>query len=211
MERAQIDSSRDKWILVNGATGGMGFAAVQMAKHFGLNVIATGGTDEKLKVVKEVGGADEVINYNKNPNFSKDVKKLTNGAGADIVFDPVGGDAFDQALRSTAFGARVCIVGFTSGKHPNIPANYALIKCLAILGCRAGEYILHKPTMDPDTRLKKMIKLAQSPALAPHVSSVYPFTSAGVQAAFKELQDRKVIGRVCVDVSQEDKKLSSRL
>lgn len=179
----------------------MGFAAVQLAKHFGLKVIATGGAKEKLQVVKNVGGADEVINYNQTPEFSKQVKALTGGTGVDVVFDPVGGAAFDQALRSTAFGARVCIVGFTSGQHPRIPANYVLIKCLSILGCRAGEYVLRKPTEDPRLRLQKMLKLAGSESLAPHVSATFPFTSEGVQNAFKALQTRQVIGRVCVDLS----------
>lgn len=200
VERARIDCTKDNWILINGATGGMGFAAVQLAKHLGLKVIATGGSDEKLSVVQAVTGAEHVVNYTSQPEYSAKVKQLTNGQGVDVVFDPVGGTVFEQALKSTSFGARVCVVGFTSGVHPKILANYVLIKCLTVIGCRAGEYVMRKDSNRVEQRMREMLQLAEASALTPNVSALRPFTSAGVRDAFSDLLNRKVIGRVCVDV-----------
>jgi NADPH2:quinone reductase len=103
---------KGEWVLVHGATGGMGLAAVQMAKIIGAKVIATGGDDQKLEIVK-AQGADHVINYNTNPNFRAAVKEFTDGKGADVVYDPVGGAVFDESMRCVNWGARLLIVGFT--------------------------------------------------------------------------------------------------
>mmetsp|Transcript_24033 Transcript_24033/g.44585 ORF Transcript_24033/g.44585 Transcript_24033/m.44585 type:complete len:362 (+) Transcript_24033:1-1086(+) len=204
VERANVQ--RDEVVLVNGATGGMGFAAVQLAKALGCKVLATGGSDEKLHVVKQVAGADATFNYTTEPDFSKKVKRATGGRGVDVVFDSVGGSVFDNGLRSTAFGARVLIVGFTSGARPKIPSNYVLIKCLTVLGCRAGEM----PAREPDgintiikPRLNHLSSLAKNGLLCPHISHRFPFSTQGVQQAFRTLLQRKVVGRVVVLVDEE--------
>lgn len=200
----------DDVVLVSGATGGMGLAAAQLAKKvFGCTVIAAGGADDKLETVKQVSGADHVINYNKDPKFSQRVKELTNGKGATLVFDTVGGEVFQQALRSTAFGARVLIVGFTSGERPKVPTNYVLIKCLSIIGCRAGEVLLRIPDATNLISGPRRIRLTQygnKGWLKSHVSHTFPFTTEGVRDAYRALMNRQVVGRVCV--VQDDSKSS---
>mmetsp|Transcript_10016 Transcript_10016/g.19033 ORF Transcript_10016/g.19033 Transcript_10016/m.19033 type:complete len:298 (-) Transcript_10016:2049-2942(-) len=200
VERGRVKAS--DVVLVNSATGGMGFAAAQLAKRvFGCTVIATGGSDEKLAAVKANIGVDHVINYTTNPQFSERVKSLTGGKGVDLVFDPVGGDVFLQGLKSTAFGARVLVVGFTSGDWSKISANYVLIKCLSIIGCRAGEAVQRHPTgfesiLKP--RIDALLRWAEQGKLRPLVSHTFPLTQQGVQGAFRCVLNRKVIGRVCV-------------
>lgn len=189
-------------VLVNGATGGMGFAAAQLAKQvWGCTVIATGGSDEKLEVVRAVAGADHVINYTTTPDFSKRVKELTGGKGVSLVYDTVGGAVFDQGLRSTGFGARVLVVGFTSGERPKIPANYVLIKCLTVLGCRAGEMMKRDPDGEAriaGPRYARLRNYAERGWLKPHVCKTFAFGTDGVRAAYASFIDRSVVGRVCV-------------
>ncbi|CAK9007329.1 Quinone oxidoreductase-like protein 2 [Durusdinium trenchii] len=205
VERAQLQT--DDVVLVNGATGGMGLAAAQLAKQvFGCTVIATGGSDEKLEVVARASGADHVINYSTDKDFSKTVKDVTGGKGVTVVFDSVGGHVFDQGLRSTAFGARVLVVGFTSGERPKIPANYVLIKCLTVLGCRAGEVVVRAKdgeNLIQAPRWARLLHFASKGWLQPHVCAELPFTEAGVRQAYTSLMDRKVVGRVCVVMERQ--------
>lgn len=129
VERAKIQ--RGEWVLINGATGGMGMAAVLLCRHLGAHVVCTGGTNEKLKKISDFADIpwDCCLNYCELTNYAKQAKACTpNGRGVDIVFDPVGGAAGMEALRSTAWGARVLVVGFTSGVRQQYPANYLLIK-----------------------------------------------------------------------------------
>ena len=116
-------------MLVHGASGGVGLAAVQLAKHLGARVIATGGDDARLAVVKRHGGADEVVNY-RTADFVAAVKELTGGKGADVIYDPVGGEVLEKSMRAAAYGARLLIVGFTSGGPSKIMSNHVLIKGL---------------------------------------------------------------------------------
>jgi NADPH2:quinone reductase len=113
-------------LLVHGATGGVGLAAVEVGKLFDATVIGTGGSDEKLSVVTRMG-ADHVINYQqaggKLGGFREKVLELTGGRGADVIYDPVGGDVFDESIRCIAWGGRLLVVGFTSGRIPSAPAN----------------------------------------------------------------------------------------
>ncbi|GBG33943.1 Quinone oxidoreductase-like protein 2 [Hondaea fermentalgiana] len=212
-ERGNIHS--DDVVLVTGATGGMGLAAVQVAKKvFGCTVIAAGGSDEKLAEVQRVGGADHIVNYNTDPQFSKTVKSLTGGNGVSLYFDTVGGEIFQQGLRSTAFAARVLIVGFTSGERPKIPANYVLIKCLAVFGCRAGEVLQRLPDAAnaiAGPRRTRLNQYAERGWLKPHVSHKFPLTTEGVRGAYKALMDRQVVGRVCVICDETSSASSAKL
>ncbi len=135
-------------LLVHGATGGVGLAAVDLGKVLGATVIATGGTDEKLAVVK-ARGADHVINYTlpdgRLGGFRDRVKELTDGRGADVVYDPVGGDVFDESMRCVNWNARLLTIGFTSGRWPQAAVNLILIKSLSVIGVRAGEYGRREP------------------------------------------------------------------
>src|SRR5215510_11502975 len=124
-------------LLVHGASGGVGMAAVQLGKHLGARVIATGGDDQRLAVVSEQG-ADMVVNY-RTSDFVSVVKGVTDGHGADVIFDPVGGEILEKSMRAAAYGARLLVVGFTSGGPTRLMSNHVVIKGLRILGVRAGE------------------------------------------------------------------------
>jgi NADPH2:quinone reductase len=179
-----------EWVLIHSATGGVGLAAVEIAKLHGARIIATGGDDKKLKVARAYG-ADHVINYRQG-EFCDWVKEITGGAGVDLVYDSVGGDVFDQSLRCMAWHGRLVVVGFTSGRIPQLAVNYALIKGLSIIGCRAGEARRHDPETG-DQELQDLLALANAGKLHPHVSHVLPLERAveGMQL----LLDRKVIGK----------------
>src|SRR5262245_13753885 len=125
-------------LLVHGASGGVGLAAVQLGKHLGARVIATGRDDARLAVVSELG-ADMVVNYHTS-DFVAVVKAVTGGHGADVICDPVGGEILEKSMRAAAYGARLLVVGFTSGGPTRIMSNHVLIKGLSILGVRAASH-----------------------------------------------------------------------
>ena len=182
-----------EWVLINGATGGVGLAAVEIAKLHGAKIIGTGGDDGKLEIVKQYG-ANHVINYEKG-SFRDQVKEITGGCGVNLAYDPVGGNVFDQSLRCLAWHGRLVVVGFTSGRIPNMSLNYALIKGLSIIGCRAGEAYRNDPEAG-DRELQELLALAEAGKLYPFVSHVVPLGRAmdGMQL----LMDRKVVGKAVV-------------
>lgn len=188
-------------LLVHGATGGVGMAAVDLGKYLGAKVIATGGTDEKLAVVKE-RGADHVINYTLDDGslggFRAKVKELTDGNGADVIFDPVGGTVFDESMRCINWGGRILSIGFTSGVWPKAAVNHILIKQISVIGVRAGEIGRRDPALGKRTR-ETIYKLLQDGAIKPHVCAGFPLEQA--VDALKMLQDRKVIGKVVVTMN----------
>ena len=182
-----------EWVLINGATGGVGLAAVEIAKLHGAKIIGTGGDDGKLEIVKQYG-ANHVINYEKG-SFRDQVKEITGGCGVNLVYDPVGGNVFDQSLRCLTWHGRLVVVGFTSGRIPKMSLNYALIKGLSIIGCRAGEAYRNNPEAG-DRELQELLALAEAGKLYPFVSHVVPLERAvdGMQM----LMDRKVTGKAVV-------------
>lgn len=183
-------------LLVHGAAGGVGLAAVELGKFLGARVIATGGSDEKLAVVKQKG-ADHVINYTKGP-FKDKVKALTGGRGADVIYDPVGGDVFDQSVRCIAPFGRLLIIGFTSGRIPTVPVNMPLIKQFSVVGVRAGEYGRMLPEGGRRSS-EDLLKWANADRLHPHVHATFPFE--GLIDAFDEIASRKVVGRIVLEVN----------
>jgi len=180
--------------LVHGSTGGMGLAAVQIAKCVGAVVIGTGGSDEKLVVVHKQG-ADHVVNYTKIPQFRDVVKSASGGQGVDVVFDPVGGSVFEETLRCVRYGCRICIVGFTSGRRPVARTNHILIKGISLLGCRAGEAV-RQGQADQKSRLATLRQWAEEGKLRPYISHKYPLEEA--PAAFQALWERQVVGRCII-------------
>ena len=190
-----------EWLMVHGATGGVGMAAVDLGKHLGARVIGTGGRDDKLAVVKE-SGADHVINYTlengRLGGFRHRVKEITGTGGADLIFDPVGGDVFDESMRCVNFGGRILIVGFTSGHWPQAPANLVLIKELSIIGVRAGEIGRRHPEIGRANR-EALRELATSGAIDPHVSVAVPLERA--LDALRLLVNRQVVGKVVVTMN----------
>ena len=130
--------ARDQWLLVHGAAGGVGLAAVDLAQALGARVIAASASPAKLAVVeREYGPAATILAQGR---FREEVTRITEGALADLVYDPVGGDTFDESTRCVAFGGKLLVVGFTSGRIPDISVNIPLIKGFSIVGVRAGEY-----------------------------------------------------------------------
>lgn len=184
-------------VLVLGSTGGVGLAAVQIAKAIGCKtIIGVGSGREKLAVVGQ-SGASHLIDLASpdmsGSNLGVRLKSITGGRGVDVVFDPVGGELFDMALRGTAWAARVCVVGFASGSRQNIPANYALIKGLTVMGCRAGQSVRMDPSLQAP-RMAQLLKWVAEGRLRPHISHTFP--PEKVQDAFRTLLERKVIGKV---------------
>ncbi|MEK9673330.1 MAG: NADPH:quinone oxidoreductase family protein [Rhodospirillaceae bacterium] len=178
-------------LLVHGAAGGVGLTAVEIGKKMGATVIATAGGKDKLAVATEYG-ADHLIDY-REEDIRERVKQLTDGRGADCVYDPVGGDAFDASLRCTAQRGRILVVGFASGKVPQIPANILLVKNLTVLGFYWGA---HK-TLDPGLIGRSFAELlgwAAAGELRPHVS--HAFDLADAKDAMKMLTSRKSTGKV---------------
>jgi NADPH2:quinone reductase len=134
-----------EWLLVHGGAGGVGTAAIQLGKAMQARVIATAGEDDKLEVCRRAG-ADHVINY-KTQDFVEEVKRITSGHGADVIYDPVGGDVFDASTRCIAFSGRLLVIGFASGRIPGIQANRVLLKNISIVGVHWGLYRQHQPEL----------------------------------------------------------------
>lgn len=185
-------------LLVHGATGGVGMAAVELGKYFGATVIATGGRDDKLAVVK-ARGADYVINYTQKDGslggFREKVKELTAGRGADVIYDPVGGDVFDESMRCINWGGRILTIGFTSGRWPQAPVNLILIKQIAVIGVRAGEYGRKDPVRGKEND-EALYAMAQAGDVDPHISHVLPLEQA--VDAMRLLEDRQVVGKAVI-------------
>ncbi|CAE7230883.1 unnamed protein product, partial [Symbiodinium microadriaticum] len=192
VERAR--ASAPDCVLVNGATGGVGLAAIQVARALKCReIIATGRGREKLEVVERLG-ATCCLNL-EEVSLAHALKTETDGRGVDVVFDTIGGEVFEESLRGTAWGARVLVVGFASGKHPSIRANYALIKGLTIMGCRAGESVRRDPSLHLP-RMKQLLDWVDAGEICPHVS--HEFAVEDVEAAFRTVLERRVIGKAVV-------------
>lgn len=182
-------------ILVLGASGGVGMAAVMLAKYMGAVVIATASSAAKRDTVL-AAGADHVLDP-ADPDLAKQVKALTGGKGVDAVFDPVGGDLAITATRAIGWGGRYLIIGFASGDIPKFPANHALIKGYSLIGLRAGEASRRDPILAQSTA-KALQKLAESGVMQPHISHNFSLEEAG--SALKVLEERRAIGRVVLNM-----------
>jgi NADPH2:quinone reductase len=182
-----------EWVLVHGAAGGVGLAAVDLARILGAKVIAASASDEKLAVLEREYAPDAVVNV--AGGFRERVKDLTGGRGADVIYDPVGGDVFDESIRCIAFGGRILSIGFTSGRLPVLPVNIALIKGFSVIGVRAGEYGRQFPEKGRENQ-EAIWRLAEEGQVKPRVDK--EFALADWRAAFDSLADRKVIGKTIV-------------
>jgi NADPH:quinone reductase len=184
-------------LLVHGASGGVGLAAVQLGKHLGARVIATGSDDARLAVVSG-NGADLVINY-RTDDFVSVVKGVTDGHGADVVYDPVGGEVLEKSLRAAAYGARLLVVGFASGGPTRIMSNHVLIKGLSILGVRAGETVRRQSPELGQDYASELPRLAALGVMRPHISHRFPMERAA--DAFRVLIERKVVGKAVIEMT----------
>jgi len=179
-------------LLVHGAGGGVGLAAVELGKMLGVEVIAVASSEAKLAVAR-ARGADHALLTGREP-LRDAVKRITHGRGADVVFDPVGGAAFEESLRCVAWGARLLVIGFTGGIGV-AQTNLVLIKGLSVLGVRAGEAARREPQRG-EQRLKALLQLAEERRIRPHISHRLPLSECA--AAMQLLLDRKAIGRVAL-------------
>ncbi len=180
-------------ILILGASGGVGMAAVSLAKHTGAFTIGTGSTPEKRAAII-AAGADHALDP-ADPDLAKAVKALTAGNGVDVVFDPVGGDLAITATRAIGWGGRYLIVGFASGTVPSFPANHAMIKGYSLIGLRAGESGRRDPALAAASSAN-LADLAAAGVMRPHIS--HRFALDDVADALRALEQRIVIGRAVV-------------
>ena len=189
VRRARVQPG--EWVLVHGAAGGVGMACVDLARHLGARVIAASAAPEKRAAIAGIYSPDAVIDS--APGFRETVKAITGGTGADVVFDPVGGDVFDESCRCTAFDGRLLIIGFTSGRIPTVNANIPLIKGFSVVGVRAGEYGRRFPVRGAEN-LAAIDALAASGAIRPHIHAALPLSQW--REGFDMLANRQVVGKV---------------
>ena len=181
-------------LLVHGASGGTGAAAVQLGRHLGANVIATGTSAAKLAPLRALGAEHLLVT---GEGFRERVKALTGGRGADVVFDPVGGDVFDESVRCIAPDGRLLVVGFASGRIATLASNLALIKCFSMIGVRAGEYLRQHPDR-AGAILAEVARLPEQGRFEPLIGARYALADA-VQA-LHTLAQRSVSGKVVVEM-----------
>ncbi|MEN9610552.1 MAG: hypothetical protein RLZZ628_1366 [Bacteroidota bacterium] len=180
-------------LLVLGAGGGVGLAAVELGKLMGATVIAAASSDEKLRVCKEKG-ADFTINYS-NENLRERIKELTQNNGVDVVYDPVGGDFAETAVRSMAWNGRYLVIGFASGEIPKLPANLPLLKGCSIVGVFWGRFSEKEPAKNVKN-LQEIASFLKKGALKPHIYKQYALSET--PEALWDLMHRKVIGKAVV-------------
>jgi len=191
VRRAQLEPG--EWVLVQGAAGGVGLACVDLAKVLGARVIAASASDAKLKIIEDEYHPDALVNV--TGGFRERVKEITGGHGADVIYDPVGGDVFDESVRCIAFNGRLLIVGFTSGRIPTVSVNMPLIKGFSVMGVRAGEYGRQFPEKGRENS-QAIWKMAEEGKLKPRVHHEYAL--ADWRAAFDSLAERTVVGKAVI-------------
>jgi NADPH2:quinone reductase len=177
--------------LVLGAAGGVGLTAVEIGKALGASVIAAAGGPDKLAVAK-AHGADHLIDYRRE-DLRQRLKEITAGRGPDVVYDPVGGDLFDQALRGVAWEGRLIVIGFASGRIPHVPANLALVKNCDVIGIYWGSYRARRPAQVRRS-FETLLEWYSAGRLHPHVSHRLDLAEAARAMAL--LADRKATGKV---------------
>lgn len=180
-----------EWLLVTGAAGGVGLTAVEIGKAMGARVIACARGAEKLAIAQQ-HGADHLIDYSRE-DIRERVKAITGGHGADVIYDPVGGDVFEACLRSIAWGGRIIVIGFAAGRVPQIPANIVLVKNIDVIGFYWGSYQAHNPELLRSS-FAQLFRWFQEGKLHPHISHQCALQEA--PRALELLQQRKSTGKV---------------
>jgi len=180
-----------EWLLVTGAAGGVGLTAVEIGKAMGARVIAAAGSPEKLKVAQD-HGADHLIDYSKE-DIRERVKAITARKGADVIYDPVGGDVFEACMRSIAWEGRIIVIGFAAGKISQVAANLVLVKNIDVIGFFWGSYLPRKPELVGQS-MKQLLRWFEEGKLKPHVSDRFDLKDAA--QALEMLKQRKSTGKV---------------
>ncbi len=192
-QRGQLQAGET--LLVTGAGGGVGTTAIEIGKAMGARVIAAASTDEKLGIAKNLG-ADEVINYS-DGELKEKVKALTNGLGADVIYDPIGGDIFMQCMRCINWKGRVLVIGFASGPIPEVPTNLALLKGCSIVGVFWGRFTGAEPE-ENSQNFNELFALHAEGKLKPQITKSYSLDDAA--EAISSLENRKATGKVVIEM-----------
>jgi NADPH2:quinone reductase len=182
-------------LLVHGAAGGVGLAAVEVGRRMGATVIATASSEEKLALAK-AHGAQHAINY-REKDFRDEVKALTDGRGADVIFDPVGGEVFKQSVRCINWEGRILVIGFASGEIPELPVNLTLVKNMSVVGVYWGAYRKRDSEVLQQS-WQQLLQWFDEGALTPHISATYPL--AQTPAALASLMERRATGKVVITI-----------
>lgn len=192
--RARLE--KGEWLVVNGAGGGVGLTAVEIGRMMGARVIATAGSDEKLSLAHSKG-AEFTINY-KTEDLREKIKEITDGKGANVVYDPVGGDVFRQAFRAMAPEGRMLVIGFASGDIPQVPVNHLLVKNIELIGFYWGAYKKFKPEILQNST-KQLFGWYEQGQIAPHISATFPLDKTA--DAIRALRNRTSSGKVVVTMT----------
>jgi NADPH2:quinone reductase len=195
VQRAHLKAG--EYLLVNGASSGVGLTAVEIGAAIGARVIATASSPEKLATAKRYG-AEFGIDYGRE-NIRDRVKEMTDGHGADVIYDPVGGDAFDASLRSIAFSGRYLVIGFASGRIPAAPANYILIKNCDVMGVLWGNVARREPEQAAAS-YAELLDWYAAGKLKPFVSQTFPLARAA--EALDLMKARKITGKLVLTVGE---------
>lgn len=190
-QRAKL--AKGETLVVLGAAGGTGLAAVQIGKQMGAKVIAVCSTEEKLALAKQ-NGADETINYT-SEDLKKRIKEITEGKGADVVYDPVGGDAFNACASAMARNGRLLVIGFASGTIPKLPVNLTLVKEYSVVGVFWGSFVQHEP-QEFAKNMAELFAWYQNGAVKIEVDEV--FSLENTADALNKVMSRKVSGKVII-------------
>ena len=193
-ERAALRTG--EWLLVHAGASGVGMSAIQLGRAFGARVIATAGSGEKLEFARSLG-AEYVIDYS-DGTWVDQVKRFTGGHGADVIYDPVGGDIFDLSTKCIAPGGRLLVIGFASGRIPTIAANRILIKDIAIVGALWGTYAAAHPEYLAEAQ-RALADLYTKGLVTPPKPRCYPLDQA--PAALRDLANRKILGKAALTIS----------
>ncbi|HRY15789.1 MAG TPA: NADPH:quinone oxidoreductase family protein, partial [Candidatus Competibacteraceae bacterium] len=184
-------------LVVHGASGGVGLTAVAIGKQLGATVIATASSPEKLQVAQK-HGADHLIDVNAEEVRTR-IKELTDGRGADVIYDPVGGELFTASLRSIAFEGRILVIGFAGGTVPQIPANHLLVKNVDVIGVNWPAYAELRPQVMTES-FRTLLQWYRDGAMQPHVSATYPLEQA--VEALNQVIARKSTGKVVITMGK---------
>ena len=186
-------------LVVHGATGGVGTAAVQLGKSLGARVIGTGGDDGKLAVVKKIG-ADEIINY-KTEDLRERLKALTGGRGADVIYDPVGGDVFEASMRAIKPEGRILVIGATSGTYTPAKTNHVLVKEVSIIGVLHGNWRMRNPDKF-EANMSVLERMIADGKIRPHVGRKFRLDQAA--EGLRALANREVVGKAVLQTGADD-------
>ena len=192
-DRAQLKAG--EWLLVHAAASGVGMSAIQLGRAWGARVIATAGNPDKLAFAR-AQGAEISLDYS-TPAWVEDVTQITGGRGADVIYDPVGGDVFDLSSKCIAPMGRLLVIGFTSGRIPSIAANRVLLKNMSVIGVLWGNHVKAHPGYAARTHAE-LARMVEAGVVRPVVSRSYRMEE--VVEAYRDMAARKVLGKIVVEM-----------